>query len=187
MSKIGLKPILIPAGTKVTVDKNTVTVEGAKGKLQREFPREIKLEIENDKLIVKRTGDEKTARSFHGLYRSLLSNMITGVSAGFETVLEIKGVGFRAEVAGSNLKMALGFSYPLLIPIPKGLTVKVEGQLLKISGIDKERVSGFAAVLRAIKKPDAYKGKGLRYQGEVIHLKPGKSAKGTTAGAGVVK
>jgi len=178
MSKIGLKSVFLPAGVKVTLEGASLVVEGPKGKLAREIPPLLEIEVREKAIKLERKRDHKEARSLHGLYRNLIANMVQGVGEGFLKVLEIKGVGFRAEKTGEELKLSVGFSHPVILPIPKGVEVAIEGPLLKISGIDKEIVHSFAAVVRSVKPPEIYKGKGIRHQGEMVTLKPGKSAKG---------
>jgi len=176
MSRIGKKPIALPKGVKVTQAGNVIKVEGPKGTLTMGMPGNIEIAIEKEAILVKRPSDDREDRSVHGLARTLLSNMVTGVSAGFEKGLEISGVGYRAEVAGSSLKMVLGYSTPVEYKIPKGIAVKVDKQVnILVSGIDKQLVGRAAAEIRALKKPEPYKGKGIKYAGEHIRRKVGKS------------
>ena len=177
MSRIGKEPITIPDNVKVAVDGNIVKVEGPKGSLMRSIPREVDLTVERSTASVVRTSDDRRVRAFQGLARTLVANMVQGVSQGYEKRLEIVGVGFRAEVEGTNLKLLIGFSKPIEFPIPEGIAVTVEKQTnVAISGIDKELVGRVAAEIRALKKPEPYKGKGIRYAGEVVRRKVGKSA-----------
>lgn len=178
MSRIGRMPIAVPSGVTVTIDKNRVKVAGPKGELSRDINPEIAIARQDDKLLVSRPSDDQEHRSQHGLARSLINNMVTGVSSGFEKHLEIVGVGFRAEKAGEKLVLRIGFSHPVEVtPLP-GITLSVEGNnRIKVSGIDKEAVGEMAARIRKIRRPDAYKGKGIRYAGEKVTLKPGKAGK----------
>ena len=176
MSRIGKLPVAIPAGVKVSVANNLITVEGAKGKLTQDFRDLVSIEVKDTEVVVTRNNDTKPARSAHGLYRNLINNMITGVSAGFTKVLVINGVGYRAEVQGDKLVMNLGYSNDFIATIPANLTVAVEGQnKISISGIDKQAVGEYAAGIRKLRGPEPYKGKGIRYETEVIKRKVGKS------------
>ncbi|MBP3449635.1 MAG: 50S ribosomal protein L6 [Spirochaetaceae bacterium] len=176
MSRIGKLPVAIPAGVKVSVANNLITVEGAKGKLTQDFCDLVSIEVKDTEVVVTRNNDTKPARSAHGLYRNLINNMITGVSAGFTKVLVINGVGYRAEVQGDKLVMNLGYSNDFIATIPANLTVAVEGQnKISISGIDKQAVGEYAAGIRKLRGPEPYKGKGIRYETEVIKRKVGKS------------
>ncbi len=177
MSRIGKEPIKIPDKVKIAVDGKLVTVEGPKGVLTRTIPREVDLEIEDSVARVIRKSDDRRVRAFQGLARTLVANMVAGVSRGYEKKLEIVGVGFRSEVLGNILKLQIGFSKPVEFPIPEGINVSVERQVnVTISGIDKELVGRVAAEIRALRKPEPYKGKGIRYAGEVVRRKVGKSA-----------
>ena len=178
MSRIGRMPITVPPGVTVNIEEEKVTVSGPKGELSRSLPSEMRINLENDTLTVSRPSDSKEHRSRHGLTRSLLANMVEGVSRGFEKVLEIVGVGYRAEKAGDKLVIRIGYSHPVEVtPLP-GISLAVEGaNRIKVTGINKEVVGEMAAEIRAIRPPDAYKGKGIRYAGEVVRLKPGKAGK----------
>lgn len=170
-------PIPVPQGVKVSIEKEAVTVTGPKGELHRRFNPDIGIALDNDNLIVSRPSDSKEHRSLHGLTRSLLANMVQGVSSGFERSLEIVGVGYRAEKSGDKLVLRIGYSHPVEVsPLP-GVSLEVEGNNIKVSGIDKEVVGEMAAEIRAIRPPDVYKGKGIRYAGEYVHLKAGKAGK----------
>lgn len=162
----------------MSIKKDEVTVTGPNGKLQRSFSPEMSIALEDNNLLVTRPSDNRRHRSLHGLTRSLLANMVQGVDKGFEKVLEIVGVGYRAEKAGDNLILRIGFSHPVEVsPLP-GVSLNVEGNnRIKVSGFDKEAVGEMAARIRAIRPPDAYKGKGIRYSGEPVRLKPGKAGK----------
>ena len=178
MSRIGRMPITIPAGVTVDIRGGSVTVKGPKGELNRPLPTEMLTKLEGNILTVSRPSDSKEHRSQHGLTRSLLANMVEGVSKGFEKNLEIVGVGYRAEKVGNKLVLRIGYSHPVEVnPLP-GTTLDVEGNnRIKVSGINKEIVGEMAAEIRAIRPPDSYKGKGIRYAGEIVHLKPGKAGK----------
>jgi large subunit ribosomal protein L6 len=176
MSRVGLKPISLPAKVAIKVEGNTVQVEGPKGKLDFSVPAGISLKSEDGNVIVSRATEQREHRALHGTVRSIVNNMITGVSTGFVKDLEIHGVGLRAAVKGSDLDLSLGRSHPLLHPIPTGLTVTVnENTKIKVEGIDKQLVGQFAAEVRAFYKPEPYKGKGVRYVGEKVRRKEGKS------------
>jgi len=178
MSRIGKMPIPIPSGVKVNIEGESIRVNGPKGELSRKIPTDMIVNLESDILTVSRPSDSTKHRSYHGLTRSLLANMVEGVSKGFEKNLEIVGVGYRAEKTGDNLTLRIGYSHTVeVIPLP-GTFLNVEGNnKIKVSGIDKEVVGEMAAEIRAIRRPDAYKGKGIRYAGEVVRLKPGKAGK----------
>jgi len=176
MSRIGKLPVAIPAGVKVTADANLITVEGPKGKLTQDYCDLVKIEVQDGHAVVSRVGDSKNARAAHGLYRSLIRNMVQGVTDGFTKNLVINGVGFRAEVQGKLLVMNLGYSTDFIAAIPDGLTVTADGQgKISIAGIDKQQVGEFAAEIRRLRKPEPYKGKGVRYDTEVIKRKVGKA------------
>ncbi len=176
MSRVGLKPITLPEKVAVKVDGNVVNVEGPKGKLDFSVPAGISLTSEDGTVVVSRASEQREHRALHGTVRSIVNNMITGVSEGFTKDLEIHGVGLRAAVKGSDLDLSLGRSHPLLHPIPSGLTVTVnENTRIKVEGIDKQLVGQFAAEVRSFYKPEPYKGKGVRYVGEKVRRKEGKS------------
>lgn len=179
MSRIGRKPVPVPKGVTVTVNGNEVKVKGPKGELARMFREEVSIKQEDGALHVERRGDERQVRALHGLSRALLNNMVVGVSAGFSKVLQIEGVGYRAELKGKDLVMALGYSHPVVVPPPQGITFVVDekARTITISGPDKEQVGQVAADIRKWRKPEPYKGKGLRYQGEHIRRKAGKAGK----------
>ena len=178
MSRIGRMPITVPSGVTVDISENKVAVAGPKGKLSRNLPRDMSIALEGNTLTVSRPSDSTMHRSLHGLTRSLLSNMVEGVTSGFQKYLDIVGVGYRTEQAGDKLILRVGHSYPVEItPLP-GVSLTAEGiNRIKVSGINKEVVGEMAAKIRAIRPPDAYKGKGIRYAGEVVRLKAGKSGK----------
>ena len=176
MSRVGVKPISLPAKVTVKNDGGVVTVEGPKGKLAFTLPTGIELSNENEKLTVTRTAETRQSRALHGTARAIVNNMIDGVSKGFVKDLEIQGVGFRAAVKGKDLDLSLGRSHPLLHPIPEGLTVTVtDNTKIKVEGIDKQMVGQFAAEVRGFHPPEPYKGKGVRYVGEHVRRKEGKS------------
>jgi large subunit ribosomal protein L6 len=171
-------PIPIPSGVTVDIKGEEVTVKGPKGENQRTLPGEMLIKREGNKLIVVRPSDSKKHRAYHGLTRTLLANMVEGVSKGFEKNLEIVGVGYRAEKVGDKLSVRVGLSHPVVVTPFPGITLSVESNTrIKVSGINKEDVGEMAAEIRAIRPPDAYKGKGIKYAGEVIRLKPGKAGK----------
>ena len=178
MSRIGRMPIAVPSGVTVNIEGNRVTVSGPKGELSRSLPSDMGINQENNILSVSRPSDGREHRSLHGLTRSLLANMVEGVDKGFEKTLEIVGVGYRAEKVGDNLVIRIGYSHLVEVsPLP-GISLDVEGaNRIKVTGINKEVVGEMAAEIRAIRPPDAYKGKGIRYAGEIVRLKPGKAGK----------
>lgn len=180
MSRIGRSPIAVPAGVTVKVDGNVVSVKGPKGELSRAIPQDMTLDISDSEILVKRPSDEKQHRSLHGLTRTLVANMVTGVTKGFSKTLEITGVGYRAAKAGTKLNLTLGFSHPVEVEPPQGLTIDVPApNRIVVSGIDKESVGALAAKIRSYREPEPYKGKGVRYEGEVVRRKVGKAgAKG---------
>jgi len=176
MSRIGRMPIQLPKEVKVSYDPPSIQVTGPKGALGCSIPRGIAVSMDGGKLFVQRDREERSLKALHGLTRSLIANMVTGVTQGFEKKLEIVGVGFRAEVQGNLLKLSLGFSHPVLFPIPEGIKIEVEKQtLLTVKGINKQLVGTIAAKIRSIKPPEPYKGKGIRYLGEKIRKKVGKT------------
>ncbi len=178
MSRIGKLPITVPAGVTVNIAGATVTVKGPKGELKRTLPSEMVIKQENGTITVSRPSDSKQHRAYHGLTRTLLANMVQGVSKGFEKSLDIVGVGFRAEKTGDKLMLRIGYSHQVEVKPMPGITLGVEGtNKIKVSGISKEDVGEQAAEIRALHAPDHYKGKGIRYSGEKIHLKPGKAGK----------
>ena len=184
MSRIGRAPIAAPAGVKVQIaPDNTVTVTGPKGTLKRTFPATLKIEQGGDgALTVTRPDDSKTMRSLHGLSRTLLANMVTGVSEGYKKSLEIQGVGYKAEQKGKNIVLSVGYAHTVNVPIPGNVTVQVEGtNKIHVSGADKQAVGQFAAQVRKVRKPEPYKGKGIRYEGEQVKIKPGKAFAGAGA------
>jgi large subunit ribosomal protein L6 len=178
MSHIGSLPIPVPQDIKVKIAGSEVAVEGSKGKLARSLHPDISITLEDGKLIVTRPSDNRVHRALHGLTRSLLANMVEGVSKGFEKILEINGVGYRAQKVGDKLVFQVGYANTIEFSPPQGVDVRLEGtNIIHVTGIDKESVGEVAARIRAIHPPDRYKGKGIKYREEKLHLKPGKSAK----------
>lgn len=179
MSRIGVKPIEIPSGVEVTLGEgNVVTVKGPKGTLTEKFSDELNISKVDNTIVVERPTDNKKHKSLHGLTRTLINNMVVGVSAGFEKKLEVKGVGYRAAKQGKKLVMNLGFSHPVEMEDPEGITTEVPNQLeILVKGIDKQLVGNYAAKIRAWRKPEPYKGKGIKYADEVIIRKEGKTGK----------
>ena len=179
MSRIGRLPIPVPSGVDVTIDGSTVNVKGPKGTLSHTVAAPITVErAEDGTLQVQRPDDERQSRALHGLSRTLIANMITGVTQGYSKTLEIVGVGYRVQARGSNLEFSLGFSHPVVVTPPDGITFRVETPTrLVVEGIDKQQVGEVAANIRKLSKPDPYKGKGVRYQGEVVKRKVGKTGK----------
>ncbi len=178
MSRIGKKPIEIPNGVEVKIeDGNVVTVKGPKGQLTQKFNPELKITVEDNQIKIERPNDSSFMRAIHGTTRALIANMVKGVTEGFTVELEIIGIGYRAAMKGKALEMQLGYSHPVVYEPPEGITISVEGNTnIKVSGIDKQLVGQVAAEIRDFRKPDPYKGKGIRYKGEQLKLKPGKAA-----------
>jgi large subunit ribosomal protein L6 len=178
MSRIGKKPITLPKGVKVEIKDGIVSVQGQKGVLQRPLLEGVELDIAEEVLTLRRGNDDKRSRSYHGLMRTLVANMVQGVSQGFEKKLEIVGIGYRSELKGESLALYLGYSHPIEFSLPNGISAEVEKQtLVTIKGIDKELVGQVAAKIRDLRKPDPYKGKGVKYAGEIIKKKAGKTGK----------
>ncbi len=176
MSRIGKKPVNIPKEVKIEVKDGSIVVEGPKGKLSKLLSSRIDIEIKEGQLLVKRSSDTKQDKSLHGLYRALISNMIKGVTEGYGKDLEIIGVGYKAQVQGQNLNMQLGFSHPVIFPIPEGIKIETpKATQIAVRGIDKELVGKVAAEIRALRPPEPYQGKGIRYLGEYIKKKVGKA------------
>ena len=178
MSRIGRLPIDVPAGVEVKVDGSVVSVKGSKGELSHTVPSPIEVKLEDGTLTVARPNDERASRSLHGLTRTLIANMILGVTAGYEKKLEIVGTGYRVQAKGADLEFALGYTHPVIVTAPNGITFAVESTTkLTVSGIDKQQVGEVAANIRKLRKPEPYKGKGVRYAGEVVRRKVGKAGK----------
>ena len=179
MSRIGRMPIAVPAGVTVDIaENNKVTVKGPKGTLERVLPAEMTIKLENDEIVVTRPNDLKKMKSLHGLTRSLLNNMVIGVTEGYQKELEVNGVGYRAQKQGKKLVLSLGYSHPVEMEDPEGLETVLDGQnIIVVKGIDKEKVGQYAAEIRAKRAPEPYKGKGIKYADEVIRRKVGKTGK----------
>lgn len=178
MSRIGKQPIPVPAGVDVTIEGSDVTVKGPKGTLAQSFNSDMEITLEEGTIYVRRPSDVRQHRSLHGLTRTLVANMVTGVSEGFRKDMEIVGVGYRAALKGSDLDLSLGLSHPMVVKAPEGITFEVPApNRISVIGIDKQRVGQIAAEIRSIRPPEPYKGKGIRYAGEVVRRKVGKAAK----------
>ena len=176
MSRIGKAPITIPAGVTVTVEDNKVTVKGPKGELSRQINKDMGIEVKDGVITVSRPNDDKTNRSLHGLSRTLINNMVEGVTKGYSKTLEIQGVGYRAALQGKNINFTLGFSHPVVMEPPKGIEFEVPApNKIIVKGIDKEQVGAVAANIRVLRPPEPYKGKGIRYEGEYVARKVGKA------------
>ena len=178
MSRIGKKPVQIPAGVEVAVDGKHVAIKGSKGTLEYDLHEEINAVVENNEVIVTRDNDERTARAMHGLTRALIQNMVIGVSEGYQKTLELSGVGYRVQQKGKKLELSLGFSHPVFVEQPEGITLEVpDNTHIVVKGISKHMVGQVAAEIRAKRPPEPYKGKGIHYQDEHIRRKLGKAAK----------
>jgi large subunit ribosomal protein L6 len=179
MSRIGKKPVPIPAGVQVKIDGSEVTVKGPKGELRRTFSEAISVTQEGTELKVTRPDDLRETRALHGLTRALLNNMVEGVTSGYKKTMVIEGVGYRAEMAGTNLMLYLGYSHPIMIRPPHGITIGADpkAKTIFVEGIDKEQVGEVSAEIRALRPPEPYKGKGIRYENEVVRRKAGKAGK----------
>lgn len=177
MSRIGKLPIQIPAGVTITVDSGAIKVQGPKGNLEQFITPNVKVDVKDGELTVTRNDDSKPAKSEHGLMRALINNMVVGVTNGFEKKLEVNGVGFRISGGGQNLEMSLGFSHPVKYTAPEGVNIAVDKMNITVSGISKQQVGQVAAEIRSLKKPEPYKGKGIKYAGETILRKAGKTGK----------
>jgi large subunit ribosomal protein L6 len=177
MSRIGKKPIPIPSGVKINVSNGTVSADGPKGKLSQPVPAGLKASVDANVLTISRESDERRLRALHGLTRALVANMVTGVKDGFERKLDIVGIGYRAQMQGKAIQLALGYSHPVIFPLPEGITAEIERQVaITLRGADKALLGETAAKLRSLRKPDPYKGKGIKYSDEVIRRKVGKKA-----------
>lgn len=184
MSKIGKKPIIISEGVTVTKSDNNILIKSSRGELLQEIPRGIDVDIKDQQIIVSVPKPNRQTKALHGLTRSLLANMMIGVIQGFEKVLELQGTGYRVNPKDKGIELSLGYSHPIFFEPPPGITLTVESnKIIKITGCDKQLVGQVAAKIRNFRKPDVYKGKGIRYQGEIIKLKPGKAAKAMGAEA----
>jgi len=178
MSRIGKLPIAVPGGVTVSIDGQQVTVKGSKGELELVVSEPIRVALEDGQVLVTRPNDERDSRALHGLTRTLINNNIIGVTEGYAKQLEVVGTGYRVQQKGTGLELALGFSHPVLVDAPQGITLEVEGNTkITVRGIDKQAVGEAAANIRKLKKPEPYKGKGIRYAGEVVRRKAGKAGK----------
>ena len=178
MSRVGLAPIQVPSGVDVQISGNGVTVKGPKGELSRRFDERVRFSLDDGVLTVSRTDEERETRALHGLSRALLWNMVVGVTDGFRRELEIQGVGYRAQLKGSDLELQVGYSHPVTVPAPSGISFEVpEPTRVSVAGIDKELVGQMAADIRKVRPPEPYKGKGIRYVGEYVRRKAGKAGK----------
>ena len=178
MSRIGRMPIAIPAGVKVELDGHHIKVTGPKGALERELHPDIEIIVEENQVLINRASDDKNHRALHGLTRALVNNMVVGVTTGFHRNMELVGVGYRAAMQGSKLVLTVGYSKPVEMELPEGISVEVVSPIrFRIMGIDKQKVGAFAANVHAVRPPEPYKGKGIRYEGEVVKRKAGKAGK----------
>ncbi len=178
MSRIGIKPVIIPANVEINIDGNNyAVVKGPKGQLEQQLSKSMKIEVEGTEINVSRPTDQKEHRSLHGLTRTLINNMVVGVTEGYQKTLEIVGVGYRAQKQGNKLVLNLGFSHPVEMEDPQGIETAVEGAKIIVKGIDKQQVGNYAAVIRDWRRPEPYKGKGIKYSNEVVRRKAGKTGK----------
>ena len=178
MSRIGKQPIPIPSGVQVTLDGPAITIKGPKGELQRNVHPDMQVAVDDGSIVVRRPSDRPNHRALHGLTRALLANMVIGVESGYSKTLEMQGVGYRVQLMGSNIQLAVGFSHPVDVAAPDGITFEVEGNTkIIVRGIDKELVGQTAAEIRKVRPPEPYKGKGIRYEGEHVRRKAGKAVK----------
>jgi large subunit ribosomal protein L6 len=177
MSRIGRQPVNIPSNVQVTINGQDISVKGDKGELNHNIHHKIKISYENDQILVERKKEDKLSKSLHGLTKKLIDNMVEGVSKGFERKLDIIGVGYRAQLTGEKVVINIGYSHPVEVIPPTGISFKVEKNSIIVSGIDKQLVGQVAANIRKIRKPEPYKGKGIRYSDEIVKTKPGKAAK----------
>ena len=175
MSRIGRKPITVPSGVNIDLKDNVATVKGPKGQLQRRLPPEMTVSIDDGTITVTRPSDERKHRALHGLTRTLINNMVEGVTNGFSKSLEIRGVGYKAEATAKGARLVVGYSHPVNYEAPDGVKISVDGAIVKIEGIDKEKVGQVAAEIRKVRPPEPYKGKGIRYVGEQVRTKAGKT------------
>jgi large subunit ribosomal protein L6 len=181
MSRTGKLPIKIPAGTEVSVASGEITVKGKGGTLKRAMHPAVKIEIANGEAVVSQAQQTRLAKALWGTYAAHVRNMVAGVNTPFQKKLQVEGIGYRAELSGKQLKLLVGFSHPVLIAIPEGITALVEKNIITITGANKDQVGQFAATIRSTKKPEPYKGKGIRYEGEVVRRKQGKKAASAAA------
>jgi large subunit ribosomal protein L6 len=177
MSRVGKKPILIPSQVKVKIEGRQITVTGPKGELSQEIHPSMQMEMDQDQLVIKRPSDDTFHRALHGLTRSLIANMVAGVTSEYQKSLEIQGIGYKAELRGKKLNLSLGLSHPILFAPPEGIKIELNGpNKIRVSGIDKQLVGQVAAKIRSFRPPEPYKGKGIRYEGEMVRKKAGKTA-----------
>lgn len=181
MSRTGKLPITIPAGTDVTVAPGELIVKGKGGTLTRALHPAVTITVENGEALVSPSNSTRAARALWGTYAAHIRNMVAGVNTPFVKKLQVEGIGYRAELTGKQIKLSVGFSHPVLVTVPDGLTVTIDKNIISVSGADKEMVGEFSATVRAVKKPEPYKGKGIRYEGEVVRMKAGKKVAGSTA------
>jgi len=181
MSRVGIRPVEIPQGVQVEVKPTEVVVSGQNGRQTVAVPHGIKVSQTDSKLVVERLGDTKQRRAFHGTVRANLNNAVTGVSVNFEKKLELVGIGYRANLEGNTLNLQVGYTHPVKVEIPEGLAVKVEKNVIVVTGADKQQLGQFCADVRSIRSPEPYKGKGIRYQGEHVRMKQGKAMKSGAA------
>lgn len=174
MSRIGKRTIPVPAGVEIKISDDAVVVKGKNGELTRPLHSGVSVVLENNEITVSPKGKSRLSRALWGTYAAHVKNMIHGVTESFVKKLSVEGIGYKAEVTGSNIKLQVGFSHPVLVPIPQGITVAVEKNIITVTGADKDKVGQFAASVRLVKKPEPYKGKGIRYEGEVVRMKEGK-------------
>jgi large subunit ribosomal protein L6 len=179
VSRIGKKPIQIPKGVDLLVENRTIIVKGPKGELSWVYPDKINVSVNNGNIVVERVGNSRVDKSLHGLTRSVIANMLTGVSQGYQKILEIVGIGYKAQVVGNKLVLTLGYSHPVEVQLPEGIKASVDAKqiLVTLTGIDKHQLGQLAENLRVLRPPDSYKGKGIRYSGEHLKLKAGKTGK----------
>jgi large subunit ribosomal protein L6 len=179
LSRIGKKPIQIPKGIDLLVDNRTIMVKGPKGELRWVYPDKINVSVNNGNIVVERVGNSRIDKSLHGLTRSVIANMVTGVSQGYQKILEIVGIGYKAQVVGNKLVLTLGYSHPVEVQLPEGIKASVDAKqtLVTLTGIDKHQLGQLAENIRVLRPPDSYKGKGIRYSGEHLKLKAGKTGK----------
>ena len=178
MSRIGKQPIPLPASVQAQIEDDSITIRGPKGELRRQLPPDMRVHLDDGRLLVTRPSDQPRHRALHGLTRALLANMVAGVDSGFSKTLELHGVGYRAQQMGSAIQILVGFSHPVDVKPPEGITLEVEGtNRIHVRGVDKELVGQIAAEIRGIRKPEPYKGKGIRYEGEYVRRKAGKAGK----------
>jgi len=181
VSRVGKLPVVIPSVVKIALEDQEIRVEGPRGKMASRLPEKVRVEVDGEKLQVRRQDDSAKARALHGLTRKLVANMVEGVSEGFKRVLEINGVGYRAELKGQDLHLSLGFSHPVVFPLPQGVSASVERQtVITLESHDKQLLGQTAAVIRDFRPPEPYKGKGIRYQGETVRRKAGKAMGGSS-------